>query len=176
MRGKLLSYSKHSHLYRIIPAHAGQTKLTAFIEAVNADHPRACGANNARNSATSLKNGSSPRMRGKLIQALRHVESGRIIPAHAGQTPSLIFLLESSPDHPRACGANCASPSALSADSGSSPRMRGKPSGTPAVLNLKRIIPAHAGQTRTLTIPAFISTDHPRACGANVSGFVGALI
>ena len=48
--------------------------------------------------------------------------------------------------------------------------MRGKPrqvqsSGTPV-----RIIPARAGQTRTTGRPSPPATDHPRACGANLTG------
>ena len=45
-------------------------------------------------------------MRGKhVLEQLREV-AGRIIPAHAGQTPVMRFMVMVIPDHPRACGAN----------------------------------------------------------------------
>ena len=93
--------------------------------------------------------GSSPRMRGKRLDCVRHSVHPRIIPAHAGQTPSLILLLDSLPDHPRACGANAALVFATSLDTGSSPRMRGKHVLPDCIPTQGRIIPAHAGQTRS---------------------------
>ena len=53
---------------------------------------------------------------------------------------------------------------------GSSPRMRGKPHQRVMPPAGRRIIPAHAGQTRALARPDQRRTDHPRACGANSSG------
>ena len=53
---------------------------------------------------------------------------------------------------------------------GSSPRMRGKPHQRVMPPAGRRIIPAHAGQTRAITRPDQSRTDHPRACGANGSG------
>ena len=53
---------------------------------------------------------------------------------------------------------------------GSSPRMRGKPHQRVMPPAGRRIIPAHAGQTRALARPDQRRTDHPRACGANGSG------
>ena len=52
--------------------------------------------------------------------------------------------------------------------SGSSPRVRGKPSTTAPVTIRPRIIPARAGQTATPARRPCSSTDHPRACGANI--------
>ena len=71
---------------RIIPAHAGQTDLDKFYGDVNADHPRACGANPCRPPIRWMNTGSSPRMRGKLGHRHRRYGRARIIPAHAGQT------------------------------------------------------------------------------------------
>ena len=45
--------------------------------------------------------------------------------------------------------------------------MRGKQPGDVIPLVPKRIIPAHAGQTRTHRDGAERTMDHPRACGAN---------
>ena len=65
MRGKLTLRRRHDHCERIIPAHAGQTDLDKFYGDVNADHPRACGANPCRPPIRWMNTGSSPRMRGK---------------------------------------------------------------------------------------------------------------
>ena len=48
--------------------------------------------------------------------------------------------------------------------------MRGKPHQRVMPPAGRRIIPAHAGQTRALARPDQRRTDHPRACGANSSG------
>ena len=106
MRGKLTLRRRHDHCERIIPAHAGQTDLDKFYGDVNADHPRACGANSVIAIDAMVVPGSSPRMRGKRDAEKRRVHRERIIPAHAGQTYQRYSQRDRSADHPRACGAN----------------------------------------------------------------------
>ena len=65
MRGKRCVGRVQHPWPRIIPAHAGQTDLDKFYGDVNADHPRACGANPCRPPIRWMNTGSSPRMRGK---------------------------------------------------------------------------------------------------------------
>ena len=73
-------------------------------------------------------------------------------------------------DHPRACGANHAIARSCGVGNGSSPRVRGKQ--VVAVLEHagQRIIPARAGQTWARPRWRLSDPDHPRACGANISG------
>ena len=111
---------------RIIPAHAGQTGSVAVALGMVPDHPRACGANQTGVWKVSLEDGSSPRMRGKLKTTFWENQSGRIIPAHAGQTRSRRAARHAPADHPRACGANRSSGFRDTLVRGSSPRMRGK--------------------------------------------------
>ena len=59
------------------------------------------------------------------------------------------------------------SPPTFTVTSGSSPRMRGKPSTRGLQGTRRRIIPAHAGQTLRCTRASGATSDHPRACGAN---------
>ena len=47
--------------------------------------------------------------------------------------------------------------------------MRGKPAVTDEYGLNNRIIPAHAGQTAVRIAISLAATDHPRACGANLS-------
>ena len=106
-------------------------------------------------------------MRGKRVGLTREVAHGRIIPAHAGQTPIHVIPFMIIPDHPRACGANPVLDWRVYLLVGSSPRMRGKPVCVQAFAVRTRIIPAHAGQTMPKMLSIDLCTDHPRACGAN---------
>ena len=87
MRGKPHRATGPFHAVRIIPAHAGQTGERPSNARPLADHPRACGANlQLVEGFGGSFFGSSPRMRGKLLNCATPVEILRIIPAHAGQT------------------------------------------------------------------------------------------
>ena len=152
---------------RIIPARAGQTLRNHGIPDQRTDHPRACGANDRNHSTTRSASGSSPRVRGKQMAALREELIRRIIPARAGQTAVLRSTQMARPDHPRACGANPGCSASRRASCGSSPRVRGKPSGSHSRTARGRIIPARAGQTRRVPRRCRPAPDHPRACGAN---------
>ena len=116
----------------------------------------------------SARAGSSPRMRGKPPYGHAPLEHARIIPAHAGQTDSYAHCFFDGSDHPRACGANSTRYNARHMPTGSSPRMRGKRGRNVRVIALRRIIPAHAGQTWRSDCARSHDSDHPRACGANV--------
>ena len=99
----------------------------------------------------------------------------RIIPAHAGQTSSRNSYGHHYSDHPRACGANQGVVKDVFVLDGSSPRMRGKRTAFHETVDKFRIIPAHAGQTGTARPRTRWPTDHPRACGANVSTAIDTL-
>ena len=170
MRGKLICRFCRRCRMRIIPAHAGQTTRTTSCPARYPDHPRACGANLGKIGSLFGSFGSSPRMRGKRRPRPCPRTPVRIIPAHAGQTSGSRWGLDGNADHPRACGANKGAGGNLNGRYGSSPRMRGKPHQRVMPPAGRRIIPAHAGQTRALARPDQRRTDHPRACGANSSG------
>ena len=111
--------------------------------------------------------GSPPRMRGKRYETSAESEARRITPAHAGKTALKAELDEVAADHPRACGENRSAPKASGSSSGSPPRMRGKPADVLDSVLLARITPAHAGKTSSSVSFAFLSSDHPRACGEN---------
>ena len=167
MRGKPRRRGRHALRGRIIPAHAGQTSSTYTESSWITDHPRACGANPQIFTDKEYMIGSSPRMRGKLRPVTARPSRIRIIPAHAGQTVSAVAQHNTLPDHPRACGANDHKRATHVCSSGSSPRMRGKRAGGKHDGRRVRIIPAHAGQTKSKRVRAFSMPDHPRACGAN---------
>ena len=101
----------------------------------------------------SLDAGSSPRMRGTpRLPYSRH--EWRIIPAHAGNSISESSCLRlHDPDHPRACGELGEARIGCGVATGSSPRMRGTlPVGSRGNSHeclQRRIIPAHAGNSRS---------------------------
>ena len=106
MRGKPSTNLDRDDLFRIIPAHAGQTCGPSGRPTPHTDHPRACGANSSGPTDGLAITGSSPRMRGKLSHFKLLDVKLRIIPAHAGQTTIPASISALTADHPRACGAN----------------------------------------------------------------------
>ena len=150
MRGKHGAHAAKTARNRIIPAHAGQTRPQVPALGAITDHPRACGANNPDCDRVVQDAGSSPRMRGKHFHEVRVFDLGRIIPAHAGQTLPRGPRIRPWSDHPRACGANWVLGQHVNVAPGSSPRMRGKLRLRLGGSVANRIIPAHAGQTRSM--------------------------
>ena len=118
---------------------------------------------------SSIKSGSSPRMRGARAILGPRILHPRIIPADAGSTGPLRARHPSRTDHPRGCGEHDEVKPALFDLGGSSPRMRGAPSHTRRCCNTTRIIPADAGSTATSAEPAAGCWDHPRGCGEHTS-------
>ena len=167
MRGKLLFRDIRKPRARIIPARAGQTHADRRQGGRTSDHPRACGANVVARLRGREDHGSSPRVRGKHVQAVPLAHQPRIIPARAGQTAKRTETRCRASDHPRACGANYPTVWEATSKNGSSPRVRGKPHGAARPLHAARIIPARAGQTGTDERRRGAPSDHPRACGAN---------
>ena len=106
-------------------------------------------------------------MRGKQLETITVSFPGRITPAHAGKTHSLLSQNFHTSDHPRACGENFPCQFFISLTGGSPPRMRGKRNISYAATLYGRITPAHAGKTEKSVAPYAKSADHPRACGEN---------
>ena len=91
---------------RIIPASAGQTRVSCPPTRRHADHPRECGANFFDGAVVRGGAGSSPRVRGKHEGRRTGMRLRRIIPASAGQTTFNDVHIVDGADHPRECGAN----------------------------------------------------------------------
>ena len=130
-RGKHLVTRHTEGLERLIPAHAGKTRVPARAYSRRRAHPRSRGENGwpARNILPD--EGSSPLTRGKQARSLDTCEGVRLIPAHAGKTALRRIVLRPA--------------------SGSSPLTRGKlwrPGYKP---DWDGLIPAHAGKTPNRT-------------------------
>ena len=88
----------------IIPACAGNTTSPyAYVEC-SWDHPRVCGEHAVVRFRVNVPPGSSPRVRGTLVDGdFMQAEHG-IIPACAGNTADCPMRLLFARDHPRVCG------------------------------------------------------------------------
>ena len=167
MRGKLFREATKGALKGLIPAHAGKTSECTLMGRFPQAHPRACGENCEKRQRGDEKSGSSPRMRGKLVLRPTACLMGRLIPAHAGKTEGGGVVSRRGPAHPRACGENFEHVGETVPFVGSSPRMRGKHIPLLSRPGSSRLIPAHAGKTRSDHRLSCHRQAHPRACGEN---------
>ena len=85
-RGKLPRLATKRKAERLIPAHAGKTKVRGSVFHVGAAHPRSRGENRLVYWPTRTVMGSSPLTRGKRYRGCRRFRVWRLIPAHAGKT------------------------------------------------------------------------------------------
>ena len=149
MRGKPVHGGENIVIRGLIPAHAGKTVALEVSRLEAGAHPRACGENGREGEYVRTVEGSSPRMRGKPgTPKLTAINDG-LIPAHAGKTASLSCLMGLTRAHPRACGENQTHQLGWVLFAGSSPRMRGKPPPFDCDPPAPRLIPAHAGKTKS---------------------------
>ena len=151
--------------WRIIPAYAGNAPAGCYYAYFWADHPRVCGERQELGYQVSWSSGSSPRMRGTRQQGGRTSMVMRIIPAYAGNAVYKCTVGKSVSDHPRVCGERCWPLTVKEDQGGSSPRMRGTPTGVFAATMIRRIIPAYAGNAPRARRASAGSADHPRVCG-----------
>ena len=149
----------------IIPACAGSTVSWRIRRPPCRDHPRMCGEHNRGSSFGQSHKGSSPHVRGARQACDDALQESGIIPACAGSTTvgktKLLFIW----DHPRMCGEHELGDFAAFLDQGSSPHVRGAPTGDLLGVTIGGIIPACAGSTPTATRPSREPRDHPRMCG-----------
>ena len=104
-------------------------------------------------------------MRGTLVAYGKLLGSKRFIPALAGNTSFYYSFLKCKTVHPRACGEHHIVSHHLDVQYGSSPRLRGTLAFQFCRVNVRRFIPALAGNTRQIEPFAAPATVHPRACG-----------
>ena len=128
-----------------------------------------CGENMEHLAAAGYRQGSSPRVRGKLTCGYCSQDRCGLIPACAGKTRRDRVQSERMQAHPRVCGEN--RPQCLPSphDSGSSPRVRGKRDVIKEAVRTAGLIPACAGKTLPSLNGELMARAHPRVCGENVS-------
>ncbi len=130
---------------RFIPARAGNgLESIARSDRVSV-HPRACGERSGEKVRQMRNVGSSPRVRGTVVERKLVCVERRFIPARAGNGPAR--QPDGMPDqvHPRACGERLVDVAERDAKAGSSPRVRGTGCGAVRFIRASRFIPARAG-------------------------------
>ena len=151
----------------LIPAHAGKTFGRMCRSTCSTAHPRSRGENADSIRSISPVGGSSPLTRGKPLEGLAGLLSGRLIPAHAGKTASCTGLTAPSWAHPRSRGENHHGADRRRSRRGSSPLTRGKLRRNRVDRIGLRLIPAHAGKTYADDVMHFGVPAHPRSRGEN---------
>ena len=151
----------------LIPACAGKTSPCRGGCARTRAHPRVCGENPEGGSHVRERAGSSPRVRGKPRGRLPCSRTRRLIPACAGKTSRGAGPRRGRSAHPRVCGENWSQLIEYGLSAGSSPRVRGKPSGRSPGWRPPRLIPACAGKTLEDVPDDRCPGAHPRVCGEN---------
>ena len=148
-RGQLSSVKINGASLRLIPAHAGKTNSLNAWSSFFPAHPRSRGENHAGARTRPHPRGSSPLTRGKRRWFHGRASGPRLIPAHAGKTHPAARLHRRAAAHPRSRGENDPTGPVNPANPGSSPLTRGKPRRTNVHTIPRRLIPAHAGKTRS---------------------------
>ena len=168
VRGKLAAALTSGAALRLIPACAGKTRFRGSLPYSSGAHPRVCGENNTHLGSAPGWVGSSPRVRGKPVGGLITACGGGLIPACAGKTDPIGIVIHWWGAHPRVCGENTDAQAVAQAKTGSSPRVRGKPSTTYQRMCATGLIPACAGKTVSLRREEGSLRAHPRVCGENL--------
>ena len=131
----------------LIPAHAGKTLLLVL--------------------PSGAVQGSSPLTRGKLTRTSATTRPSGLIPAHAGKTTGQCGAREADRAHPRSRGENHGGGYMGGRRTGSSPLTRGKRRHGAGCGHPVRLIPAHAGKTKTRSAGLSTRAAHPRSRGEN---------
>ena|GEM_PF-600626 len=154
---------------RFIPAGAGNGSAASSIACAVSVHPRGCGERIARQRLAGGWSGSSPRVRGTEAPESDDPDAWRFIPAGAGNGATSRRAKRCAPVHPRGCGERQAENLQHLPPRGSSPRVRGTGLSAARRSDVRRFIPAGAGNGRLdRPIPPQRAV-HPRGCGERFS-------
>ena len=115
-----------------------------------------------------LMGGSSPLTRGKHCGRYWCAGRGRLIPTHAGKTLSSRKVARPIRAHPHSRGENRYTATYQVTAKGSSPLTRGKLPDTAVGVGRERLIPTHAGKTRSCPWAWVRSGAHPHSRGENL--------
>ena len=151
----------------LIPTHAGKTGRGAGEGPRQRAHPHSRGENRPSSKTVPVVRGSSPLTRGKPVSIHQGAQETRLIPTHAGKTTAHEVKTAQKQAHPHSRGENSDSPTREGLPSGSSPLTRGKHSITGCFTIGERLIPTHAGKTRSRSLTRRGTWAHPHSRGEN---------
>ena len=168
VRGAPWKVERVERLFGLIPACAGSTERACCCCVACWAHPRLCGEHYSGTGEGCAHSGSSPPVRG----ARENLKGGAIrvglIPACAGSTPYCVPVYGNCGAHPRLCGEHAISEISFWYQRGSSPPVRGAPSGPRVHSQRPGLIPACAGSTGHRVSLVAGAWAHPRLCGEHV--------
>ena len=104
MRGKVSQCPASRAGPGITPAYAGKRFCYGWQKPLSGDHPRVCGEKPRMWQTMWKKQGSPPRMRGKVSSANSSLSHSGITPAYAGKRRPCFNKSNKTWDHPRVCG------------------------------------------------------------------------
>ena len=125
-RGKPAVRRHHRGDAGLIPTHAGKTCALARVSQRGEAHPHSRGENVGRLVLMRTHPGSSPLTRGKPLRTGTRAVRLRLIPTHAGKTPSVAVRRGTARAHPHSRGENRVLRGVVLSVGGSSPLTRGK--------------------------------------------------
>ena len=149
------------------PLTRGKRRLVEAFGGAAAAHPRSRGENVTTVTKARAVEGSSPLTRGKPTPCIDRGGADRLIPAHAGKTSYPTKPRPHLPAHPRSRGENDRCDCRVDLVKGSSPLTRGKLLLECCGRSRTRLIPAHAGKTRSSACLMRSGGAHPRSRGEN---------
>ena len=149
MRGKVMRKEILRIIHGITPAYAGKREGPKNAQSKVGDHPRVCGEKCIPLTRGHGRQGSPPRMRGKVQLGEIDLQDIWITPAYAGKSGPCPDRVPPAGDHPRVCGEKSQSTSASPRALGSPPRMRGKGVKQSNSRIRMGITPAYAGKRHT---------------------------
>ena len=150
-----------------IPAWAGETRTELAEPYARKVYPRVGGGNHRLHYDMMLRQGLSPRGRGKLDSNSQGSAGNGSIPAWAGETVMGAIVRTASTVYPRVGGGNFRAPPRSAQMRGLSPRGRGKQEKTDATSAPCGSIPAWAGETCSRRRVRVYAGVYPRVGGGN---------
>ena len=132
---------------RSIPAYAGNSAQGKARNLLRSVHPRLRGELAVVTAQRIVKSGSSPITRGTRENSSPHEFHGRFIPAYAGNSGRPMSPLEANTVHPRLRGELSNPEVCRGRTGGSSPLTRGTQEFTQEQSEVRRFIPAYAGNS-----------------------------
>ena len=152
-------------IHGITPAYAGKREGPKNAQSKVGDHPRVCGEKCIPLTRGHGRQGSPPRMRGKVQLGEIDLQDIWITPAYAGKSGPCPDRVPPAGNHPRVCGEKSVVIKFNNVEKGSPPRMRGKVVIPWNSCVFAGITPAYAGKRRLWVAAAHPDGDHPRVCG-----------
>ena len=168
MRGKVTIAGYEVDVKGITPAYAGKRLCLSLSFAPLWDHPRVCGEKCIPLTRGHGRQGSPPRMRGKVQLGEIDLQDIWITPAYAGKSGPCPDRVPPAGNHPRVCGEKAYSLVINGSEWGSPPRMRGKGTKRCSSRRGGRITPAYAGKSKRIAPSSVLFGDHPRVCGEKI--------